>query len=51
MLFGSRLAHALLYDSTSVFPDVLTASSFQWTLPTIDDALHHLLGGHAHDHH
>jgi NAD dependent epimerase/dehydratase family enzyme/uncharacterized protein YndB with AHSA1/START domain len=54
LLLGSELAQSLLYDSSRVLPAALTASSFEWTLPTLDDALHHLLGAdhehHDHDH-
>jgi NAD dependent epimerase/dehydratase family enzyme len=50
LLLGSELAQSLLYDSARVYPNALAASSFEWTMPTIDDALHHLLGHGDHQH-
>jgi uncharacterized protein (TIGR01777 family) len=53
LLLGSELAQSLLYDSARVLPAALTASSFEWSTPTLDDALHGILGGghgHSHDH-
>jgi len=45
LLLGPELAQSLLYDSARVLPAALRASSFEWTAPTLDEALHGLLGG------